>query len=136
MALRASHPVFSAAGHDPYCVYIWDEAYLKASKIGFNRLAFVLEALGMMGVDVIEGPMIETLRAIRTEMNLDPVYVAATQCPVMAPYIEAARLAFPVTVVPDHWFSPIAVPKDADRFFSYWKQVKPVIYNRIWRNQS
>ena len=135
-ALRRSHPVFQAADGTAKAVYIWDESYLRDSRIGFNRMAFVLEALDLMAVEVHEGDTVQTLKKLCEAWGINQVVVALSPCPHLNRLINQVKTFITVTVVPDILFSPVQVDRPATRFFSYWNQVKPVIYGRIRRSEK
>lgn len=120
-ALRADHPVLSAAPPGSWAVFIWDNAYFDAMDMGFKRRVFIYEALADMPVDIIAGETVAVLTAL-AEGGV--VHTASTPNAELIRRIAALSAKVKVNTVDDDALVQLAASPDLRRFFRYWNKAK------------
>ena len=122
-ALRADHPVFAQAG-DAIACFIWDDAYLAAQGYGLKRRVFIYESLLALPVEIVAGPLVETLASLVAQHGATQIYTAKTPNPDLKAVMQAARAHAKLTSVPDTGFVQMDAQPELKRFFKYWNKAK------------
>jgi len=130
-ALRATHPVFAAAGTGAPAVFIWDDARLTASHVGMKRRLFIYETLaelaGEVALEIHAGQTDALLPRLAEAKGATRILMPASPDPAILQSFGAARRAVPglsLDMVEDTPFVTLATPPDLGRFFRYWNKAK------------
>lgn len=118
-ALRADHPLFAEAGDVP-AYFIWDDAYMAAMGYGLKRRVFIYETLLELPVEVIAGPIVETLQK-RAPAH---VLTGKTPNPHLKEMMNNLRAHAKVTAIADTAFVQMDAQPELKRFFKYWNKAK------------
>ena len=124
-AIGRDHPVFERAGEGARAVFVFDGAYYEARGYTLKRLVFIMECVEDAGFEMVEGDLLETLRALE-----GPLLTARTPNPHYREVIESLRQTHDVTVVRETAFAQVGDGTDLKRFFRYWKKAKKSVMQR------
>lgn len=123
-ALRATHPVFTAAPAGTRAVFAWDDAYMRAAGYSFKRLVFIYETLCELPLDILQGTMADVVTTLAPTI----VYMPVTHNPLLSREIETVAALAPMQLVADEPFAHITKPGDLRRFFPYWNQAQKTAF--------
>ena len=123
-ALSREHPVFERAGEGARALFVFDPDDYRTRGWSLKRLVFVVECVEDMDAEVVEGPLIDTLKSID-----GPLLTARTPDPHYREVIEAVRKSRELTTVKERPFATVGDTTDLKRFFRYWKKAKKSAMN-------
>ena len=115
-ALRATHPVFTAAPQGTRAVFIWDDRYLQQLDYSLKRLIFIYETLCELPVDIIRGDTIAVLK----ELSPSLIFAPASRKTHLVTLSDHVRLVTQLEIIEDDMFVSIPEKTDFKRFFKYW----------------
>ena len=125
-ALRATHPVFTAAPDGTSAIYVWDDQYLRQLDYSFKRLVFMYETLCELPVDILQGDTVSILKQIAPSI----LYVPATTKPHITSTIGGLKSVAKVEIIQDEDFVTITKAGDLRRFFPYWNMVQKTAFQK------
>ncbi|MGC6472298.1 MAG: hypothetical protein ACON4W_05425 [Parvibaculales bacterium] len=128
-ALRDTHPIFSAAGPDTPCVFIWDPDYFAANHCGLKRQVFIYETLCEMRVEIYAGAFAELFPALLAQYKSDHVLVPYSVNPALKHRHDAMAEACDLRLVHDDRFVSGEEITDLRRFFRYWNKAKKAAFS-------
>lgn len=115
-ALRATHPVFTAAPKGTRAVFIWDDRYLQQLDYSLKRLIFIYETLCELPVDIIRGDTIAVLK----ELSPSLIFAPRSRKPHLVTLTDQVRSVTQLEIIEDDMFVSIPEKTDFKRFFKYW----------------
>jgi hypothetical protein len=124
-ALRATHPVFAAAGAGAEVVHIWDDTYLREADYSLKRLVFLYETLCELGIPIVHGDSV----AILQEYEASHIFIPAS----LNPFIEGVARRVKgkqITFVADEAFVTVSQSREFRRFFQYWNKAEKTAFLR------
>ena len=123
-ALSRDHPVFEAAGPDARAVFVFDADYYRSKGYSLKRLVFIMECVEDMGVEVLEGDLVRTLRGL----GASTLHVARSPNPHYRDVMDALRGDLSLNVVKERPFAQLGSDPDLKRFFRYWKKAQKDLF--------
>ena len=120
-ALRADHPVFTAAGDGADAIFIWDDAYFSTQGYSFKRLVFIYECLMELPVTLYKGDMATVLSEL---INGRALYVPTTPNPDFQAVMSTLSKTTKVHLVAETPLTFIETEPNMKRFFRYWNKAR------------
>jgi len=128
-ALRAAHPVFSAAPQGTRAVFVWDDRYLQKLDYSLKRLVFIYETLCELPLDILSGDTI----AVFKELSPSRLFVPASTKPHLITLIDQLTSVAPTQVISDETFVTIRQTQEFKRFFKYWNFAQTTVFQKNGR---
>lgn len=119
-ALRANHPVFTAAPINTQAIYIWDDEHLKSLNYSLKRLIFIYETMCELPIDIISGNTIEVIEGLAPAR----IYFPSTNNPLIVAMLEKIATISPIEIIADEMLSSQQPPNHLRRFSQYWKKIE------------
>jgi len=125
-ALRATHPVFTAAPAATRAIYVWDDTYLRQLDYSLKRLVFMYETLCELPLNILQGNTVSIIKYIAPSI----LYVPATSKPHITSTISRLKSVVKVEMIPDENFVTITKEGDLRRFFPYWNVAQKTAFQK------
>ena len=122
-ALRETHPVLANLSDNDVVFMVWDNDYFKQTDYGYNRLAFIYEAMSSLPFDFYEGSVVDIIRQLGLDKATNQLKVPKSSNIYLRQICDQLH-DFSIDFVADEPFvvkSKVGVEK---RFFRYWNKVK------------